>query len=70
MLEYGTVTGLVVGPSEISSDGKTYHLFENPIHLKDTAPMPLDVSEHTGNVIKVSGSVGIETVYEAKVVQM
>jgi hypothetical protein len=70
MLEYGSVTGLVIGPSEISSDGKTYQLFENPIHLKDTAPKPLDVSEFTGNVIKVAGSVGTDTVYEAKVVQM
>ena len=70
MLEYGSVTGLVVGPNEIASDGKTYQLFENPIHLKDTAPKPLDVSEYTGNVIKVAGSVGSDTVYEAKVVQM
>ncbi len=67
LLEYGTVTGEVTGPNEIkTAEGKVYRLFENPIHLKDTEPRPLDVSSKLGATIKVAGSVGADTVYEAK----
>lgn len=69
LLEYGTVTGQVTGPNEIkTADGKTYRLFENPIHLKDTEPRPLDVTGKMGATIKVAGSVGSDVVYEAKLV--
>ncbi|OYT72389.1 MAG: hypothetical protein CFK52_05060 [Chloracidobacterium sp. CP2_5A] len=67
LLEYGAVTGEVTGPNEIkTAEGKVYRLFENPIHLKDTEPRPLDVSSKLGATIKVAGSVGADTVYEAK----
>ncbi|MFQ3580590.1 MAG: hypothetical protein SNJ67_05170 [Chloracidobacterium sp.] len=71
LLEYGTVTGEVIGASEIKTpEGKVYQLFENPIHLKDTEPRPLDVTAKLGSTIKVAGSVGADTVYEAKLVSM
>jgi hypothetical protein len=69
MLSYGAVTGLVIGANEISVEGKTYRLFTNPIHLNDD-PKPLDVSVYAGGVIKVAGSVGADTVYEAKIVEL
>ncbi len=69
LLEYGTVTGEVTGANELRTpEGKVYRLFENPIHLKDTEPRPLDVSSRLGTTIKVAGSVGPDTIYEAKLV--
>ncbi len=69
LLEYGTVTGEVTGTNELrTAEGKLYRLFENPIHLKDTEPRPLDVSARLGTTIKVAGSVGSDTIYEAKLV--
>ncbi len=69
LLEYGTVTGEVTGTNELRTpEGKVYRLFENPIHLKDTEPRPLDVSARMGTTVKVAGSVGSDTIYEAKLV--
>lgn len=59
---------MVVGLNEISVDGKTYHLFANPMHLADQ-PHPLDVSVHMGKTVKVSGGVGADTIYEARVIE-